>query len=104
MTSFLLRSARIVEVDGAGGPSEPVDVRVEAGVVTAVGTDVADPGIPELDAAGRWADPRPVGPPHPPGAVDRVASARLDLAGDPFRRRGRGAGSAGGSPVGPTGP
>ncbi|QBR93103.1 amidohydrolase [Nocardioides euryhalodurans] len=80
MTSFLLRRARLVDVDGAGGPGEPVDVRVTAGVVTAVGADVADPGLPEVDADGRWLMPG-LWDHHVHLAQWTLASARLDLAG-----------------------
>jgi predicted amidohydrolase YtcJ len=80
MTSFVLRRARLVDVDGAGVPDEPVDVRVTAGVVTAVGPDVADPGLPEVDAAGRWLLPG-LWDQHVHLGQWNLASARLDLAG-----------------------
>ena len=78
MTSFVLRRARLVDVDGAGVPDEPVDVRVTAGVVTAVGEDVSDPGLPEIDAGGRWLLPG-LWDQHVHLGQWNLASARLDL-------------------------
>ena len=80
MTSFVLRHARLVDVDGAGVPAEPVDVRVTAGVVTAVGDEVSDPGLPEVDADGRWLLPG-LWDHHVHLGQWNLASARLDLAG-----------------------
>ena len=55
---FLLRNARIVELDGGPGWVGPVDVVVEQGVVQNIGHDVAKPlGIEEYDADGRWLIP-----------------------------------------------
>jgi predicted amidohydrolase YtcJ len=80
MTSFLVRRARLVDVAGSGVPGEPVDVRITAGVVTAVGVDVADPGLPEYDAEGRWLIPG-LWDQHVHLGQWTLASARLDLAG-----------------------
>ncbi|QZY28973.1 amidohydrolase [Nocardioides coralli] len=78
MSSFLLRGARLVDVDGTGAPDEPVDVRVTAGVVTAVGTDVSDPGLPAYDAGGRWLLPG-LWDQHVHLGQWSLASIRLDL-------------------------
>jgi len=80
MTSFVLRHARLVDVDGTGAPVEPVDVRVTAGVVTAVGAYVADPGLPEVDADGRWLLPG-LWDHHVHLGQWNLSSSRLDLAG-----------------------
>jgi hypothetical protein len=67
---FLLRSARIVELDGGPGWVGPVDLLVEAGRVRDVDHALPrPPGIPELDAGGRWSS-LACGPAHPPGDVD----------------------------------
>lgn len=54
---MLLRRVRIVELDG-GGPSEPVDLLIENGVITGAGVGLDRPtGVDEIDGAGRWAIP-----------------------------------------------
>ena len=69
---FLLRRARIVELDGGPGWVGPVDLLVEAGVVREVDRDLDRPaGIAEVDAGGALAGAGAVGPAHPPGHVDR---------------------------------
>ena len=48
--SLALRSVRVV-----GGPGDPVDVTIHGGRIASIG--VAEAGIRELDAAGRWLVP-----------------------------------------------
>jgi len=53
VSDLLVRRARSVPL--AGSPSdEPVDVLVRDGVIAAVGPDLADAGVPTVDADGRW--------------------------------------------------
>lgn len=80
MTSFLLRRARLVDVDGTGGETEPVDVLVSDGVVTAVGRDLPATRVPQVDADGRWLVPG-LWDQHVHLGQWSLASARLDLAG-----------------------
>ncbi len=55
---FLLRRARIVELDGGPGWAGPVDVLVEAGRIRDIDHDLPrPPGIPEVDAEERWLIP-----------------------------------------------
>lgn len=57
MTDLLIRDARLVPLV-AGGPGGPVDVLVEDGRVTEVGTAITRPAhVEEYDAAGRWVMP-----------------------------------------------
>ena len=73
---MLIRNARLVALEGAAttasyDTSEPVDVLVEDGVVTQVGTALAhDDEV--YDADGRVADAGAVGPARPPRPVDAV--------------------------------
>ncbi len=59
MSSFVLRRARIVAVDGGPGRGpDPLDVRVQDGRVVEVGADLERPaGLPEHDGHGRWLIP-----------------------------------------------
>ena len=78
---FLLRSARIVELDGGPGWVGPVDLLVEAGRVRDVDHALPrPPGIPELDAGGRWVIPG-LWDQHTHLAMWTASSGRLDLAG-----------------------
>lgn len=87
MTSLLVRNARPVPlrpVDAApGGPSasEPVDVLVEGGTVTAVAPRLDRPAgdaVEEVDAAGRWLLPG-LWDQHVHMGQWTLASQRLDL-------------------------
>ena len=80
MTSFVLRRVRLVDVDGTGATAEPVDVRITAGVVTAVGVEVAGADLPEVDADGRWLVPG-LWDQHVHLGQWSLSSARLDLGG-----------------------
>ncbi|MBF4770454.1 amidohydrolase family protein [Nocardioides agariphilus] len=78
---FLLRSARIVELTGGPGWAGPVDVLVEAGRVRDIDHDLPrPPGIPEIDAEGRWLIPG-LWDMHTHLRMWTAASGRLDLAG-----------------------
>ena len=58
--SILIRNARLVPVGRGTTPAgaEPVDLRITAGMVTAVAAGLDAPGTGQvLDAAGRWAIP-----------------------------------------------
>lgn len=63
MPDLLIRSARLVPIGGLRGAAAttydgPVDVLVEAGVVTGVGPGLErPPGVEEVDAEGRWLAP-----------------------------------------------
>ena len=80
MTSFLLRRARLADLDGSGAPDRPVDVRVADGVVAEVAPDLAAEGLPEVDAEGRWLLPG-LWDQHVHLTQWSLSSARLDLAG-----------------------
>ena len=55
---FLLRRARIVELDAGPGWVGPVDLLVEAGRIRDIDHDLPrPPGFPEVDADGRWVIP-----------------------------------------------
>ena len=78
---FLLRNARIVELDGGPGWVGPVDLLVEAGRIRDVDHGLPrPPGIPELDAGGRWVIPG-LWDQHTHLAMWTASSGRLDLAG-----------------------
>lgn len=79
MTSFLLRRARLVDLDGTGSGAEPVDVRVTDGVVAAVGPSLQDEGLPQIEADGRWLSPG-LWDQHVHLGQWSLTSARLDLA------------------------
>jgi len=52
---MLLRGATVL--DGAGGRIEGGDVLVRGGKIVAVGKALANPGVREVDAKGRWVTP-----------------------------------------------
>lgn len=54
-SDMLLRGAIIL--DGAGARIDGGDVLVRGGKVAAVGKRLANPGVPEVDATGRWITP-----------------------------------------------
>lgn len=54
--SLLIRGARLVPVREPV-PEEPVDVLVQDGVVTEIGSGLAADGVEEIDVAGRWLMP-----------------------------------------------
>src|SRR5215468_1484303 len=53
--TYLLRGPHILEPDGSFGP--PVDLQIERGVITAVGTLPLRDDIPDVDATGLWLMP-----------------------------------------------
>jgi predicted amidohydrolase YtcJ len=56
--SLLVREVRLVPIAGIAAPARPVDVRIDAGVVTEVGAALpARSDAQTIDAAGRWAIP-----------------------------------------------
>ena len=59
MSSFLLRRARVVEIDpGTRHGPDPVDVRVQDERIIEIDHDLDRPaGVPEYDADGRWLIP-----------------------------------------------
>ncbi len=78
---FLLRSARIVGLDDGPGWVGPVDLLVEAGRIRDIDHDLPrPPGIPELDAGGRWVIPG-LWDHHTHLRMWTASSGRLDLAG-----------------------
>jgi predicted amidohydrolase YtcJ len=78
---FLLRRARIVELDDGPGWVGQVDLLVEGGVVREVGRDLDRPaGIGEVDAEGRWVVPG-LWDQHTHLAMWTATSGRLDLSG-----------------------
>lgn len=81
MSSLLIRNARLVPLrQGDVVPDAPVDVSVEAGVVTAAGPDAVRPqGADEVDAEGRWLIPG-LWDQHTHLTQWTLASQRLDLA------------------------
>lgn len=80
MSSLLIRGARVVPVTDAA-PDAPVDVLVEDGLVTEVGSGLPTRGRDEVvDADGRWLIPG-LWDQHTHVGLWTVASARLDLAG-----------------------
>lgn len=81
VTSILIRNARVVPLgDGERGVDRPVDIAVEQGVVTAVGTGLDRPdGVDEVDAGGRWVIPG-LWDQHVHMAQWTLTSGRLDLA------------------------
>jgi imidazolonepropionase-like amidohydrolase len=52
---MLLRGATIL--DGAGGRIDGGDVLIRGGKIVAVGRNLANPGVREVDAVGRWITP-----------------------------------------------
>jgi imidazolonepropionase-like amidohydrolase len=82
---MLLRGATIL--DGAGGRIDGGDVLIRGGRILAVGKSLANPGVREVDAAGRWVTPGVIDV-HSHGgtfvlpltAIDREASDVSDLA------------------------
>ncbi|WP_244930486.1 amidohydrolase family protein [Nocardioides sp. W7] len=81
MTSLLLRGARLVPIaSGDRVPDAPLDVLVEHGTVTAVGTGLDRPaGAEVVEAGGRWLVPG-LWDQHVHMAQWTLASQRLDLA------------------------
>ncbi len=79
MTSFLLRDARLADLDGTGVPEHPVDVRVTDGRVTEVGPQLAADGVEEVATDGRWLLPG-LWDQHVHLTQWALSSARLDLA------------------------
>jgi predicted amidohydrolase YtcJ len=79
VTSFLLCRVRLVDIDGTGPGTEPVDVRVMAGQVTAVGEHLSDDGLPRVEADGRWLSPG-LWDQHVHLGQWSLSSSRLDLA------------------------
>ena len=78
---FLLRNARIVELDGGPGWVGPVDLLVEAGRVREVGHDLERPaGIADVDAGGRWLIPG-LWDHHTHLKMWTATSGRLDMIG-----------------------
>ncbi|MBA8805873.1 hypothetical protein FB382_004218 [Nocardioides ginsengisegetis] len=77
----MIRNARLVPLaPGEVAPDQPLDVLVEGGSVTAVGTALDRPaGVEEIDAAGRWIAPG-LWDQHVHLAQWTLASQRLDLA------------------------
>ena len=78
---FLLRRARIVELDGGPGWVGPVDLIVEAGRIRDIDHDLPrPPGFPEIDAGDRWLIPG-LWDQHAHLAMWTATSGRLDLIG-----------------------
>jgi predicted amidohydrolase YtcJ len=80
MTSFLLKDARLVDLDGTGTPDRPVDLRIVDGTVAEVGLGLASDGLPEVSAEGRWLMPG-LWDQHVHLTQWSLTAARLDLAG-----------------------
>lgn len=82
---MLLRGATIL--DGAGGRIDGGDVLVRGGRIVAVGKGLANPGVREVDATGRWVTPGVIDV-HSHGgtfvlpltAIDRTASDVSEVA------------------------
>ncbi|MEZ7978928.1 MAG: amidohydrolase family protein [Myxococcota bacterium] len=55
MTNLLIRGGTLV--DGTGAPAREADVRIEAGFITEVGTNLKASGERELDASGAYVTP-----------------------------------------------
>jgi len=55
-STVLLRQVRLVPLDGLPA-AEPVDVQIEDGLITAVGSLPPPGGVPVVEAAGRWLIP-----------------------------------------------
>ena len=86
MPDLLVRRARLVPLDPPSGPElgpevgpDTVDVLVRDGVVAAVGPGLADAGLPEADADGRWLVPG-LWDAHVHLGQWALASRRLDLS------------------------
>jgi predicted amidohydrolase YtcJ len=81
VSDFLLRRARLVELDDGPAWVGPVDLLVEGGVVREVGHVLErPPGIEELDADGRWLMPG-LWDAHTHLKMWTATSGRLDLIG-----------------------
>ena len=78
--SFVLRDARLADLDGTGVPDAPVDLRVTAGRVVEVGPGLAADGLEEVAAGGRWVLPG-LWDQHVHLTQWALSSARLDLSG-----------------------
>lgn len=79
LPALLLRGARIVALD-TPAPTEPVDVRIEAGRVAEIGPQLAASGVREIKADGAWLIPG-LWDHHVHMAQWAQTRARLDLAG-----------------------
>src|SRR3546814_8199582 len=82
---MLLRGATIL--DGAGGRIDGGDVLIRGGKIAAVGKGLANPGVREVDAAGRWVTPGVIDVHSHDGtfvlpliAIDREASDVAEVA------------------------
>lgn len=82
---MLLRGATIL--DGAGGRIDDGDVLVRSGRIAAVGKGLANPGVREVDARGRWITPGVIDvhshngtSVRPLTAIDRTASDVSELS------------------------
>ncbi len=78
-TDFVLRDARLADLDGGGTPERPVDVVVRAGRVADVGEGLRTEGLPEVSADGRWLMPG-LWDAHVHLTQWALSSARLDLS------------------------
>lgn len=78
--SVLLRDVRIVDVDRSGAPSGPVDVRIEGGLVVAVGCGLSAEGAQAHDAGGAYAIPG-LWDQHVHMGQWAMATERMDTAG-----------------------
>jgi hypothetical protein len=83
MTDLLVRGARLVPFDppqDRHAYADPVDVLIRSGTVAALGPDLPDIGVSELDAEGRWLIPG-LWDAHVHLGQWALASRRLDLSG-----------------------
>ncbi|HEX6150715.1 amidohydrolase [Nocardioides sp.] len=79
MSDFLLRDARLVDLDGGGTADRPVDVRIVEGIVAEVAPRLPAEGLPEVAADGRWLMPG-LWDQHVHLTQWSLTAARLDLA------------------------
>jgi predicted amidohydrolase YtcJ len=76
---FVLRGARLADLDGSGTPDAPVDLRILDGGVAEVGPSLDAAGLEEVDAGGRWVMPG-LWDHHVHLTQWALTSGRLDLA------------------------